>query len=126
MTQSVNGFSQKERQPRLQRLVLLAVAASILRVVMTLMLVHSLLKQTGVVCDAYKLNILCELNGFLMFHYYYFYKEEEIGMIYSMMLKCWIIRGIGPSMFEGESLGLGAMYETRTIRVPRPFKVRKS
>lgn len=29
-------------------------------------------------------------------------------------------------MFEGEVLGLGAMYETRTIRVPRPFKVRKS
>ncbi|KAJ6686179.1 FRUCTOSAMINE 3 KINASE-RELATED PROTEIN [Salix purpurea] len=33
------------------------------------------------------------------------------------------IRSIGPSMFEGEALGLGAMYETRTIRVPRPFKV---
>eukprot|EP00257_Ricinus_communis_P023565 XP_015583584.1 protein-ribulosamine 3-kinase, chloroplastic isoform X1 [Ricinus communis] len=32
-------------------------------------------------------------------------------------------RSIGPSMFEGEALGLGAMYETRTIRVPRPFKV---
>jgi fructosamine-3-kinase len=28
-------------------------------------------------------------------------------------------------MFEGEALGLGAMYETRTIRVPRPFKVRR-
>ncbi|CAL1379380.1 unnamed protein product [Linum trigynum] len=32
-------------------------------------------------------------------------------------------RSIGPSMFEGEALGLGAMYETETIRVPRPFKV---
>ncbi|GAY42080.1 hypothetical protein CUMW_064140 [Citrus unshiu] len=32
-------------------------------------------------------------------------------------------RSIGPSMFEGEALGLGAMYETRTIRAPRPFKV---
>ncbi|KAF2315354.1 hypothetical protein GH714_038908 [Hevea brasiliensis] len=32
-------------------------------------------------------------------------------------------RSIGPSMFEGEALGLGAMYETRTIRVPKPFKV---
>ncbi|KAJ8900236.1 hypothetical protein K2173_024876 [Erythroxylum novogranatense] len=32
-------------------------------------------------------------------------------------------RSIGPSMFEGEALGLGAMYETGTIRVPRPFKV---
>uniref|UniRef100_A0A2P2LB70 protein-ribulosamine 3-kinase n=1 Tax=Rhizophora mucronata TaxID=61149 RepID=A0A2P2LB70_RHIMU len=32
-------------------------------------------------------------------------------------------RSIGPAMFEGEALGLGAMYETRTIRVPRPFKV---
>ncbi|ONK73368.1 uncharacterized protein A4U43_C04F30590 [Asparagus officinalis] len=32
-------------------------------------------------------------------------------------------RNIGPSMFEGEALGLGAMYETSTIRVPRPFKV---
>uniref|UniRef100_A0A2P2LBA5 protein-ribulosamine 3-kinase n=1 Tax=Rhizophora mucronata TaxID=61149 RepID=A0A2P2LBA5_RHIMU len=31
-------------------------------------------------------------------------------------------RSIGPAMFEGEALGLGAMYETRTIRVPRPFK----
>lgn len=26
-------------------------------------------------------------------------------------------------MFEGEALGLSAMYETRSIRVPRPFKV---
>lgn len=25
-------------------------------------------------------------------------------------------------MFEGEALGLGAMYETGRIRVPRPFK----
>ncbi|GMP43195.1 hypothetical protein CsSME_00012652 [Camellia sinensis var. sinensis] len=32
-------------------------------------------------------------------------------------------RSIGPSMFEGEALGLGAMYETRSIRVPRPYKV---
>ncbi|XP_010055239.2 protein-ribulosamine 3-kinase, chloroplastic isoform X2 [Eucalyptus grandis] len=32
-------------------------------------------------------------------------------------------RRIGPSMFEGEALGLGAMYETGTIHVPRPFKV---
>ncbi|KAM7275736.1 hypothetical protein ACFE04_017602 [Oxalis oulophora] len=32
-------------------------------------------------------------------------------------------RSIGPSMFEGEALGLGAMYETETIRVPRPFKL---
>ncbi|XP_062156590.1 protein-ribulosamine 3-kinase, chloroplastic isoform X2 [Alnus glutinosa] len=32
-------------------------------------------------------------------------------------------RSIGPSMFEAEALGLGAMYETRTIRVPKPFKV---
>ncbi|GAV92004.1 Fructosamin_kin domain-containing protein [Cephalotus follicularis] len=32
-------------------------------------------------------------------------------------------RSIGPSMFEGEALGLGAMYETKAIRVPRPFKV---
>ena len=27
-------------------------------------------------------------------------------------------------MFEAEALGLGAMYETRTIRVPKPYKVR--
>lgn len=27
-------------------------------------------------------------------------------------------------MFEAEALGLGAMYETRTIRVPQPYKVR--
>ncbi|XP_042480470.1 protein-ribulosamine 3-kinase, chloroplastic [Macadamia integrifolia] len=32
-------------------------------------------------------------------------------------------RSIGPSMFEGEALGLRAMYETKTIRVPQPFKV---
>lgn len=25
-------------------------------------------------------------------------------------------------MFEGEALGLEAMYETRTIRVPKPHK----
>ncbi|KAH7864353.1 hypothetical protein Vadar_028642 [Vaccinium darrowii] len=31
-------------------------------------------------------------------------------------------RSIGPSMFEGEALGLSAMYDTRSIRVPRPFK----
>ncbi|KFK35308.1 hypothetical protein AALP_AA5G267700 [Arabis alpina] len=32
-------------------------------------------------------------------------------------------RSIGPEMFEGEALGLEAMYETRTIRVPKPHKV---
>ena len=26
-------------------------------------------------------------------------------------------------MFEGEALGLNAMYETKSIRVPKPFKV---
>ncbi|KAK1322161.1 hypothetical protein QJS10_CPA03g02064 [Acorus calamus] len=31
-------------------------------------------------------------------------------------------RRIGPEMFEGEALGLGAMYATKSIRVPRPFK----
>ncbi|KAG5231315.1 protein-ribulosamine kinase [Salix suchowensis] len=31
--------------------------------------------------------------------------------------------GIEPSLFEGEALCLGAMYETRTIQVPGPFKV---
>ncbi|XP_014522475.1 protein-ribulosamine 3-kinase, chloroplastic isoform X2 [Vigna radiata var. radiata] len=31
-------------------------------------------------------------------------------------------RSIGPSMFEAEALGLGAMYETRTICVPKPYK----
>ncbi|XP_021904502.1 protein-ribulosamine 3-kinase, chloroplastic, partial [Carica papaya] len=32
-------------------------------------------------------------------------------------------RGIGPSMFEAEALGLSAMYDTGTIRVPKPLKV---
>ncbi|KAK6918434.1 Fructosamine/Ketosamine-3-kinase [Dillenia turbinata] len=32
-------------------------------------------------------------------------------------------RSIGPSMFEGEALGLNAMYETNTIKVPKPYKV---
>nr|KJB41184.1 hypothetical protein B456_007G095100 [Gossypium raimondii] len=32
-------------------------------------------------------------------------------------------RSIGPPMFEAEAIGLDAMYETRTIRVPKPFKV---
>ncbi|RWR86626.1 protein-ribulosamine 3-kinase, chloroplastic [Cinnamomum micranthum f. kanehirae] len=32
-------------------------------------------------------------------------------------------RSIGPSMFEGEALGLSAMYATKSIRVPKPFKV---
>ncbi|KAK9145066.1 hypothetical protein Sjap_004969 [Stephania japonica] len=37
---------------------------------------------------------------------------------------CFIsIRSIGPSMFEGEALGLNAMYETNSIRVPRAYKV---
>ncbi|KAL8160030.1 hypothetical protein V2J09_001567 [Rumex salicifolius] len=31
-------------------------------------------------------------------------------------------RSIGPSMFEGEALGLRLMYETNAIRVPKPFK----
>ncbi|KAJ3690369.1 hypothetical protein LUZ61_019533 [Rhynchospora tenuis] len=32
-------------------------------------------------------------------------------------------REIGPSMFEGEALGLRAMYDTKSIRVPLPYKV---
>ncbi|XP_047318196.1 protein-ribulosamine 3-kinase, chloroplastic-like [Impatiens glandulifera] len=32
-------------------------------------------------------------------------------------------RSIGPSMFEGEALGLNQMYETKSIRVPKPFKI---
>ncbi|XP_009598437.1 protein-ribulosamine 3-kinase, chloroplastic isoform X2 [Nicotiana tomentosiformis] len=32
-------------------------------------------------------------------------------------------RSIGPSMFEGEALGLNSMYETGSIRVPKPYKV---
>jgi fructosamine-3-kinase len=32
---------------------------------------------------------------------------------------------IGPEMFEGEALGLKAMYETKSIRVPLPYKVRE-
>ncbi|KAH7653662.1 Protein-ribulosamine 3-kinase protein [Dioscorea alata] len=32
-------------------------------------------------------------------------------------------RGIGPSMFEGEAMGLNAMYATNSIRVPKPYKV---
>ena len=39
-----------------------------------------------------------------------------------MILKHWI-RNIGPLMFEAEALGLGAMYDTGSIRVPKPFKV---
>ncbi|KAH9610845.1 hypothetical protein KSS87_003462 [Heliosperma pusillum] len=32
-------------------------------------------------------------------------------------------RSVGPGMFEAEALGLQFMYETNTIRVPRPYKV---
>ncbi|KNA13696.1 hypothetical protein SOVF_114300 [Spinacia oleracea] len=32
-------------------------------------------------------------------------------------------RSIGQSMFEGEALGLRLMFETNTIRVPKPYKV---
>uniref|UniRef100_A0ACD5WRH7 Uncharacterized protein n=1 Tax=Avena sativa TaxID=4498 RepID=A0ACD5WRH7_AVESA len=32
-------------------------------------------------------------------------------------------RRIGPAMFEGEALGLKAMYGTKSIRVPLPYKV---
>lgn len=28
-------------------------------------------------------------------------------------------------MFEGEALGLSTMYETQSIRVPKPFKVQR-
>jgi geranylgeranyl pyrophosphate synthase len=34
-------------------------------------------------------------------------------------------RRIGPAMFEGEALGLKAMYDTKSIRVPLPYKVSK-
>ena len=34
-------------------------------------------------------------------------------------------RRIGPAMFEGEALSLKAMYDTKSIRVPLPYKVRK-
>ena len=30
---------------------------------------------------------------------------------------------IGPEMFEGEALGLKAMYDTKSIRVPLPYNV---
>ena len=53
----------------------------------------------------------------------FFYKRKfELRYRYIMILKHWI-RSIGPSMFEAEALGLRAMYETRSIRVPKPFKV---
>lgn len=29
-------------------------------------------------------------------------------------------------MFEGEAIGLSAMYATKSIRVPKPFKVSSS
>eukprot|EP00850_Spirogloea_muscicola_P020956 SM000232S07926 [mRNA] locus=s232:26480:29056:- [translate_table: standard] len=32
-------------------------------------------------------------------------------------------RSIGPSMFEAEARGLQAMWETHTLRIPKPFKV---
>ncbi|KAL6005574.1 hypothetical protein ACLOJK_006141 [Asimina triloba] len=35
-------------------------------------------------------------------------------------------RSIGPSMFEGEALGLNAMHSTKSIRVPKPFKQAQS
>ncbi|KAL6574365.1 hypothetical protein OROHE_001269 [Orobanche hederae] len=43
--------------------------------------------------------------------------ETGVGSFFVKTNRC-----IGPSMFEGEVLGLRAMYETRTIRVPQPFK----
>ncbi|KAJ6400495.1 hypothetical protein OIU84_016028 [Salix udensis] len=48
--------------------------------------------------------------------------QKQTGREDFLLFKCWI-RGIEPSLFEGEALGLGAMYETRTIQVPGPFKV---
>ncbi|VFQ84018.1 unnamed protein product [Cuscuta campestris] len=32
-------------------------------------------------------------------------------------------RSMGPSMFEGEAAGLTAMFETSSVRVPKPYKV---
>jgi hypothetical protein len=48
-------------------------------------------------------------------------KLDRTGIRY---LKCvTFFREIGPSMFEGEALGLQAMYNTKSIRVPLPYKV---
>lgn len=37
-----------------------------------------------------------------------------------------LVRKIEPSMFEGEAIGLNAMYNTKSVRVPQPFKVESS
>jgi hypothetical protein len=56
------------------------------------------------------------------FLFFFSKRKFELRYKYIMILKHWI-RSIGPSMFEAEALGLRAMYETRSIRVPKPFKV---
>ena len=74
---------------------------------MTPMRAPSLLRQTGIlVLKTFVLQISIQMIATLL-----------------IMLSKPRIRGIGPSMFEGEALGLNAMYETKSIRVPRPFKV---
>ncbi|KAH1241024.1 Protein-ribulosamine 3-kinase, chloroplastic [Glycine max] len=51
-------------------------------------------------------------------------KISPVGGVVSILLVASIpMLHIGPSMFEAEALGLGAMYETGTIRVPKPYKV---
>lgn len=65
---------------------------------------------------AWKLHSLCLL-------YYIIYDNWQVTCPL-IVLKLYCIRSIGPSMFEAEALGLGAMYETGTIRVPKPYKVR--
>lgn len=57
---------------------------------------------------------------------WYCHAKEDGGSIvcdFILLLLFDVVRDVGPSMFEGETAGLNAMYNTHTIRVPKPLKV---
>jgi len=69
------------------------------------------------------LNVLCCFNHLGLEQKLHSFASYIWQVLCGWKLKLYI-RSIGPSMFEAEALGLGAMYETGTICVPKPYKVR--
>lgn len=106
----MNGFLLKEKLLKSQRLLLLVVDALTLLPIIILMLVLSSLKLTGI-------------NDVMVLLFFFLGISFTLSDIIYVFFVCNTgFRSIGPAMFEGEALGLEAMYETRTIRVPKPHK----
>ena len=97
--------------------------ASILPADTILMLALSSSRQTGQFFLSTRVNILILLP--ICVDSYTFSKRIFVNLCTSLTQNVYKLgfRSIGPEMFEGEALGLSAMYETNSIRVPKPFKV---